>query len=160
MPKEYNDDDRVPKHPKTTDDYIKVQKWEEEFMDFLLSKGASRTARCGEAPRYPNRVEEGLLSTDKDTKKAAQLAKAKLDREANGKLFGWLCLATRETAPAVYRMIRDNKQFFDPSDEKREEGVGHKAWEAIVKRIASLAKDDDSLLDAVADRDEMGVRER
>ena len=47
MPKEYNDDDRVPKHPKTTDDYIKVQKWEEEFMDFLLSKGASRTARCG-----------------------------------------------------------------------------------------------------------------
>ena len=43
MPKEYNDDDRVPKHPKATDDYIKVQKWEEEFMDFLLSKGAART---------------------------------------------------------------------------------------------------------------------
>ena len=35
MPKDFNDDDRVPKHPKTTDDYIKVQKWEEEFMDFL-----------------------------------------------------------------------------------------------------------------------------
>ena len=67
-------------------------------------------------------------------------------------------MATRETAPAVYRMIRDNKQFFDPSDEKREEGVGHKAWEAIVTRIASLAKDDDSLLDAVADRDEMGAQ--
>ena len=48
-------------------------------------------------------------------------------------------------------MSCDNKQFFDPSDEKREEGVGHKAWEAMVTRIASLAKDDDSLLDAVAD---------
>ena len=69
MPKDHNDDDRVPKHPKATDDYIKVQKWEEEFTDFLLSKGASRTARCGEAPRYPNRVEEGLLSTDKDIEK-------------------------------------------------------------------------------------------
>ena len=57
MPKEYNDDDRVPRHPKTTDDYIKVQKWEEEFMDFLLSKGAARTARCGEAPR----LGQGLL---------------------------------------------------------------------------------------------------
>ena len=114
MPKDYNDDDRVPKHPKTTDDYIKVQKWEEEFMDFLLSKGASRTARCGEAPRYPNRVEEGLLSTDKDTKRAAQLAKAKLDREANGKLFGWLCLATRETAPAVYRRPHGSAQHSSP----------------------------------------------
>ena len=39
-----NDDDRVPKHPKTTDDYIKVKKWEEEFMDFILSQGAARTA--------------------------------------------------------------------------------------------------------------------
>jgi hypothetical protein len=54
MPKDHNDDDRVPKHPKATDDYIKVQKWEEEFTDFLLSKGAVRTVRCGEAPRYPN----------------------------------------------------------------------------------------------------------
>ena len=139
MPKDHNNDDRVPKHPQATDGLHQGAEVGGRVHGLPPVEGRLSDGALWEAPRYPNRVEEGLLSTDKDTKKAAQLAKAKLDREANGKLFGWLCLATRETAPAVYRMIRDNKQFFDPSDEKREEGVGHKAWEAIVTRIASLA---------------------
>ena len=152
-----DNNDGIPLFPRKTDNHLECAKWEDAFMDFLLTKGAARTARNGEASSYPSRVEEAIASTVTETKKAGMTSKKKIDKEANGKLFGWLCKATKDTAPSIYTLIRKDKTIFDPNVESKEEGVGNKAWEKITKHIADLSSNDESVLDAVDERDDFAT---
>ena len=117
-----NRDYRGPKHPKEVHDYAKCAKWEEQFINYCLSRSAMRTLRKGEAGSYPSFVEELTISTTTAEKNKGNKLKLKADKAANGRRFGWLCQATELTAPSLYRKIRHNEDIFDGLDEKKEEG--------------------------------------
>ena len=147
---------RGPAHPKEVDDFAKCAKWEEQFVNYCLSRSAMRALRTGEAGSYSSTVEELLISTVSAEKNKGKRLKAKVDKVVNGKLFGWLCQATENTAPSLYRKIRNNTDVFDPNNEAKEEGLGNKAWDLIRVSLRLVHADPELTLTAVDTRDEFG----
>ena len=91
-------DYKGPVHPKDTEDYAACAKWEEKFINYCLGRSSARTLRTGEAETYPSTVESLLLDSESAAKAKGNKMKVKLDKAANGRVFGWLCQATENTA--------------------------------------------------------------
>ena len=149
--------DKVPEYPKVNDDYVLVQKWIEDMDAYLLTRGLVMTSRNGKRTEYPTsiEVEEIRAANISDSgQRTAALAmirdkKAKLDKQANGVIYGIMLAATRTTAPNLNRAIR-GVTYYSLSDTDKDAGLGHTAYEYL-RNYAT--HDTEALLDAKETRD-------
>ena len=89
----------------------------------MRTKGLSLALMHGRKGYYPAGLEEKMNDPNKDVRKAAQTLAAKMDLEADGQVFGYLCRAVKKNNPALYKKIRECDSIYDPNDAKKAPGL-------------------------------------